>query len=39
MRNVSFQKSENKISEYFISKYLRAQPNGMQSKVKQAYEV
>ena len=35
----TYNKSENETSKYFISKYLRALSNGMQSKVKQACEV
>lgn len=38
-KHAGVKQTENETSEYFIYKYLRAQSNGMQSKVKQAYEV
>lgn len=39
LKHAGVKQTENETSEYFIYKYLRAQPNGMQSKVKQPYEV
>lgn len=38
-KHAGVKQTENETSEYFIYKYLRAQSNGMQSKVKQPYEV
>lgn len=38
-KHAGVKQTENETSEYFIYKYLRAQSNGMQSKLKQAYEV